>query len=481
MHKELSKDAAVYFISFFIPAVTGIFSIPIITNLISPDEYGRYVLLLSSANLLAMMGTGWIGASILRFYNRYESTQIDTFNSSIFGLSILASLISLVIAVFLFQLDADVLSPDLMVLGILLFLGIAWYNMVGYFARAQRHVVLFSIIKIINSILGVAVGVGLCVYYDVGTVGLVWGLIVSNYLSFLLLVIYTKFQFSVQNKHDILAIIKQVARYGLPLIIVNAVSWMLVWADRYILGILKDNVQVGIYSASYGLADKSIIAIVTVFKLAAMPLAFKTWETGSRQDSEAFISNLARFFLLICVPLLAMLNALAEPIVQVMTEAQYHAGYKIIPFISLGSFFLGLQVLYSIGLSFHNKTKWMMYYNIIGIIVNAVLNILFIPTYGYMAAAASTFVTMLVVFLISLFVSRLYFKWTFPIFSFVRICLSAAVMSLANVMIYRFFHVPQLLSLIFAMLSGFLVYGAVLIMLREVKLDELQKLLGKSL
>lgn len=122
-----------------------------------------------------------------------------------------------------------------------------------------------------------------------------------------------------------------------------------------------------------------------------------------------------------------------------------------------------------------------MYYNIIGIIVNAVLNILFIPTYGYMAAAASTFVTMLVVFLISLFVSRLYFKWTFPIFSFVRICLSAAVMSLANVMIYRFFHVPQLLSLIFAMLSGFLVYGAVLIMLREVKLDELQKLLGKSL
>ncbi|MBN1482182.1 hypothetical protein EH223_07990 [candidate division KSB1 bacterium] len=477
MQKELSKDSAVYFSSFIIQSIIGILSIPIITNLVSPDQYGSYVLILSTANLLAMISTGWIGASILRYYNRYQDGRPKNFNTSIFILAAVASLLSLAMAALFLLFDHGFLSTDLLLLGLLLFLGIAWYNMVGYFPRARQHVMQFTLVKILNNILGILLGIGLCTFYKMGIDGLLWGLVVSNYLSFFLLSFFSKLGFTLSHIQESVGIGREVVRYGLPLILVNAMSWMLVWSDRYILGLLKDNIQVGIYSASYALADKSMVAIVTVFKLAALPIAFKIWETKSKVESQVFVGELARFFLLVCMPLLALLNVLAEPIVQIMTEQQYHEGYKIIPFISIGSFLFGLQVLYSIGLSFYQKTKWIMYYNALAIIINVFLNIIYIPRFGYMAAAASTFVTYLLMFVISVFASRRFFTWTFPIASFVRIGLAALFMSLTIQIIFRLLSVPVIVSLLLAMAGGLVSYVASLIYLGELKIAEIYKIL----
>jgi len=63
------------------------------------------------------------------------------------------------------------------------------------------------------------------------------------------------------------------AKYSFPLVLGNLAAWVLSLSDRYILEFFRGSQEVGIYSASYAISEKSIFLLVSLFMLASGPIS----------------------------------------------------------------------------------------------------------------------------------------------------------------------------------------------------------------
>ena len=72
------------------------------------------------------------------------------------------------------------------------------------------------------------------------------------------------------------------------------------------------------------------------------------------------------------------------------TKEKYHTALYIIPIIVGGYFLLGLFQLFGRYMFYHKNMLAISILTIISAVINAVLNLIFIPRYGYMAAAWTT-------------------------------------------------------------------------------------------
>src|SRR5688500_15685390 len=81
---RLKKDLFTYLPAVLIPALVGIFSITIYTNLFKPEEYGLYSIILTTSLLLSTIITQWIQQSIQRFRPLYKAEEkLVQFNTSL--------------------------------------------------------------------------------------------------------------------------------------------------------------------------------------------------------------------------------------------------------------------------------------------------------------------------------------------------------------------------------------------------------------
>ncbi len=79
MFKDFFKDALKYVPAQVIPAIVGFFSIPILTRIFSPQEYGDYSVIYGTVMLITTL-MGWIPMGIIRFYPAYKrDDQLDIF------------------------------------------------------------------------------------------------------------------------------------------------------------------------------------------------------------------------------------------------------------------------------------------------------------------------------------------------------------------------------------------------------------------
>ena len=104
--------------------------------------------------------------------------------------------------------------------------------------------------------------------------------------------------------------------------------------------------------------------------------------------------------------------------------------------------------------------------------LKVVLNILFVPRYGYFAAAVTTLICYAVSMCLIIWLSRRLFVWRFPYRSLFKVVVASAVM---GVVVYYVEHVltfSPVLRLLACMGVGAVVYAAALLALREFSSQE---------
>jgi len=71
MTKDFLKDTVKYLPAQIAPGIVGFISIPIITRIFLPQDYGKYSLVMATVMVLTAL-VGWLPMSIIRFYPAYE-------------------------------------------------------------------------------------------------------------------------------------------------------------------------------------------------------------------------------------------------------------------------------------------------------------------------------------------------------------------------------------------------------------------------
>jgi O-antigen/teichoic acid export membrane protein len=478
MVKKLIKDMLKYIPAQIVPVIVGIVSISIITRLFPPGDYGNYVLVMATVGVLSTL-TGWLSMSIIRFYPIYElDRKLGMFYANVIKLSIISmGIISLVfLSILLFT--KSYISTDLyflMWIGILIFVLTSFFGTLLNFLRAKRQVSWYSGFIIWKSITAISFAILLIIVFHFDIKGLLWGSILS--LTVALPFLWKKVIGKVSLSSNIsIPLTLNMARYGFPLAVANLAAWILSLSDRYILEFFRGSQEVGIYSVSYAISEKSIMLIISLFMMASRPIEMDIWEGEGKKKSQEFMCKLTRYYVIICIPAIVGLSILAKQLIIIFTAQEYYEGYRIIPLVAISVFLLGLQQRFQAGPIYYKKTIFIMFSIIASGVLNLALNFLFIPKYGYMAAAITTFISYVFLLLSMIVLSRKLFIWQFPFNSLMKAICASIVMGLVVYPIGNSLTSSILINLVLAVFAGIIVYSLTLFLLREIKPSEIQAL-----
>ncbi len=483
MRRDLFKDMLKYLPGQIVPGIVAFVTIPIVSRLFPPQAFGEYSIVTATTNIFAIL-MGWISMSITRFYPAYEKEgRLSDFYKGCISMTGKSFLAILSVYVLGLMVAKRFISPSLfymLVIGGGVFVCNSGYEMLKTFLRIKRDVFWFSGFTIWKSVSAISIGLFLIMVLHTGIEGLLWGMILANLLAFPLLWKKAFGGTPLKGKlssEEAMGIFK----YGYPLVVGNLAAWILSLADRYIIQIYRGSWEVGIYSASYKLSEPSIMLLGKLFTLASGPIMVHIYEKKGLEKSKEFLHTITRFYLMLCIPLVFGLSIMAKPLVQILLAKGYLMGYKIIPIVSAGAFFLGLQQRYQTGFILKKKTYAITRAIIYAGLLNVALNVFFVPKYGYIAAAFTTLISYIFLTAIMYFSSSSLYKWKFPTKALAKSIISSLLMGgvLAYILVTPY---TPLMKIILSCIVGPFIYFLSLILLKEIKKDEIKSLiLGEKL
>ncbi|HBY58150.1 MAG TPA: hypothetical protein DEG96_09920 [Candidatus Atribacteria bacterium] len=482
MINDFIKDFAKYIPAQFVPALVGLITIPIVTRLFSPADYGNYVLVTATVSILTTIAVGWLDNSIIRFYPAYELRgELSYFYNSVLGMTLVSVAAIFVIFLGILSLGQVHISASLcslMRLGGLVFIVTSFFQVLQTFLRAKRQVQWYTSFALWHSVAKVGLGITLIFMWNMGIEGLLWGSVISIVIAMPLL-----YWFSVGKGTSVkvgisLPMVSEMAKYGFPLVVSFLASWIMSFSDRYILGLFRSSQEVGIYSASYGIAEQTIFMLSSLFIMASGPLSMNVWEKQGVEKSKEFLIKLTRYWIIIGLPATVGLSILARSIINIMAAPEYYRGFQIIPLVSFGAFLSALGGRYATPFMWYNKTKLLAACTGVSCLLNVGLNFLLIPMYGYMAAAVTTFISSAVGFLFGIFVSRKFFIWKFPFKTLVKVACASIVMGAAIYPLGNNLTSSPLINLCVSIPAGVGVYFLSLVALKGFEANEIEALLA---
>jgi len=480
MINKFIKDFMKYIPSQIVPGLVGMIAIPIVTRLFSPSDYGNYVLVLSTISVLTII-MGWLSMAVLRFYSVFEIEERLKVLSSLvvkwFFVSITILVFVFLSIIFLAKAKLGVQLYRLMLIGVVVFVFSALFQVLSSFLQAKRAVKFYSGFTVWKSISKLTFGILLIVAFGYGVEGLLWGEFFGIVIALPLIWKYAIGRFPRGTPFS-LDLTKEMAKYSFPLVMGNLAAWILSLSDRFILEFFRGSQEVGIYSASYTVSEKSILLVASLFMIASNPISMKIWEREGEIKSKEFITKVTRYYLIVCLPLVVGMSVLSRSIIEFFTAPEYHQAFRIVPFITLGIFFLGLQHRFQAGLLFYKRTKFIMMSIFISGLLNFCLNLLLVPKYGYMAAAMTTIVSYIALLILMIFFSRGFLVWEFPFKSLLRVTICSGIMGFVIYYLNGLLEL-SLLFLIALVVLGMMIYALSICFIGEINNEEKDFLIKK--
>ncbi len=481
--KSAGSDALRYAPVRFVPALIALVSVPIFTGAIPPAEYGAYFLITSAVTLVSSLAIGWLSSAAVRHFvpskkegrlNEYMATVVWTALLSLVGAAVLSGIF---VWVMRGSLSEQVLRLAPAALTFLVFNFIT--DMLSQVMRASRQAAAFAFVQLLGSVSATAISIGLVLGTELGANGILIGGSLGWAIALVFILRNLAGQASLSPAHYSVPLARELVTYGLPLVPLSVASWMLVFIDRYAIELFRDSVEVGMYSVSYSLGERFMMLVAMPLLLTMAPSLIETYETVGEKVASGLQKQFIRYFALLTFPVLAGIAAAAPTIMVVLTAPEYRDAWPVLPIVAASSLLSGFSQVATSGLTLHKKTSVIMQNILVATAFNIVANIVFIPTFGYIAAAWATFGAWLLMMLLSWWRSRRYMPLHPPWLDLVRIAGAALVMAGVAGGVVRLFgdeprRIVALTALVAAAVAGLAVFVGCAVLFGAVSADELR-------
>ena len=213
---------------------------------------------------------------------------------------------------------------------------------------------------------------------------------------------------------------KQYLSYGLrislPLVLHGAALSILSQSDRTMITVLVGSSQTGIYSLVYN------FGMIATVLTTAMDGIWLPWFM-SKMKCERYDEINQRAVDYIKVMTCAMIGIIlvGPEILKFLADKKYWAGLNIIPAIVLANYIIFVYNFYVNAEHYYKKTASITTNTIIAACCNIGLNFIFIPKYGYVAAAFTTVASYAIALLLHARCSRKLQKMLFPPTQFIKV------------------------------------------------------------
>lgn len=395
--KKLAKNTMILAIGSYLPKVTALVTLPLLTEYLTKAEYGTYDLISTLVSLLLPAFTLQIQSAAFRFLIscRDSAEKITAIVSNIFAFTLPASAIGLFITYFCL----GTLGTGTRVWMLLYFFVDILYIGMGQVARGLGHNAYFAFAAILNSVVNMC---GICLTLLVlheGLNGIICSIIIGGVAAVLFLGVSTKIYLFIRPSAVSKEEIKRLLAYSWPMV-PNALSnWVLSLSDRLVLLNF-----IGIEAnAVYAVANK-IPNLISAFRNNFT----SAWQENASlsvedDDKMEYYSGMLDSINRLIVALIACLIAFTPLLFRILIRGDYEEAYQQMSILYLGVYFASMaQFVGGIYIAYM-KTKSVGITTMLAALCNLVIDLLLVSQIGIFAASVSTLVSYCVLFVFRLF------------------------------------------------------------------------------
>jgi O-antigen/teichoic acid export membrane protein len=447
--------------SLIIPALTAFLAVFAYTHLLSPTEYGHYALALNSMNLLNAIFFFWLQVSLPRLMPQAIKEKRDTaFRTTAYAAYASVGAVVIIIGVpfaFFFPFGE---FREVAITAIPLALARSVLNLNQSFHRSYLDFGRYNIIECGQAIIGLVVGLALVSLTNLHSAGANVGMIVG--MACMLFVDFKTIMKTKWSDFDPEAL-KEIIRFGAPLVGSFGLGFLISSADRYLIGYFHGAAQIGIYAAGYTLVDRVITMLFMAVATPSFPLAVQRLEQEGVEAAQHQMQRNGIAVLFLILPACAGLLLANEQLVSVLIGGEFRDGaLKVVPWIVAASALNGLSTHYLCHtLHLAKKPHLLFWIQIPVAAINLLLNLTLIPRFGYMGAAYATFASYSVLLVMNIWMGFKVFPFPFPFKELAQISASVGLM----VLVVSMFDFPvNALGLVEKIAAGCVVYLLALIL-----------------
>ncbi len=424
--RVLAKETAIYGLSSIIGKFLNWLLVPLYTYVLAQQsDYGIVTNLYAWTALLLVILTYGMETGFFRFANKEEEDPMVVYRTAMASLFTTSTLFALVCCVWAHPIAALLGYPDhsefISLLAVVVAMD-AFACIPFAYLRYKKRPIRFAALKLLFVGLNIVLNLFflvLCPRWQDSTLISSWynpnygvgyvfvANIIATGIQTLCLLPTILEGFRSQSAEVNFRLLKQMLRYSLPLLVLGVCGIMNQTLDRILFPFLYTGddaqTQLGIYGACFKVA-MVMMMFTQAFRYAYEPFVFSKHK--DKQSVEAYADAMKYYIIFSFLILLGMIVYL--DFLKFIIARSYWSGLKIVPIVLWTYIFQGVYFNLSFWYKLTDRTQWGAWFSLIGVVITFVLQVVFVPRYGYMASALSSTVCYFVIMLLSYFVGRKY-------------------------------------------------------------------------
>ena len=403
--RHLFSQSSSYFVGRVLLMLAGLVSMPILTRILTKEDYGLMSLVFSALTMISTIMACGFPQATNRLFAEYEAKGVQhvrEFCRSMVlgsvGAGVVGVVVTLLASLVLERTEHfNEMAQYLWWVSILILIRVVT-GVVLQIYRAAQSPLGYNGVMLANRYLQLLCGVGLVVYVFHNVAGVFWGTICVESLVLLMSIIVLHRQGKLGGGGQ-LGEIGDALRFGLPLVLADLLTTIVASGDRFVIQVLIDAEAVATYTIAYDISEYIGTLFATPIQLALLPMIFRRWSVGGHKETSAFVSISLRYALAVVIPIIAGFALVGPEVIQLVASEKYHDSGVLVPYLISAVMLCSLQFMFFIGLMIQKKTGVLVWLNVGALVLNQGLNWVLIPRCGILGsayAAVSTYSALII-------------------------------------------------------------------------------------
>ena len=396
--KQLAGQSSLYTIGEVLRSSLSFLLLPIYTRLLTVSDYAILGVMSPLFSLLSITLALGMPAALLRFYFDYKDDEamlrryVGTVAVFGIGCGLLGSVLLTLLgpAIFGWLLPNTPFNPYVLITVWNAGISVVSVLVLQLF-RARQQAKYFVAFNLVDFSLTTALIILLVVGLRLGALGSLWGQLLAAVVmavpALWVLARAGRLGFSWRLLRPSLA-------FGLPLLPFLLGTWALNVSDRIVLDGLVSREALGLYTLGYQFGVLLNI-IAMALNNAWQPFFYQNAAEGSH---DTMIGSFITYQVALMTLLALAVALLAPEVIRIMAAPAYWSAAAVVPLIAAGYVARYLYFFPVNSLLYQKRPGWIAALTILAAALNIGLNLLLVPRFGIMAAAANTLIAFVVLF-----------------------------------------------------------------------------------
>ncbi len=430
--KSIAKDTVIYGMSSIVGRFLNYLLVPLYTAKLSAASggYGIITNIYAYVALVLVLLTFGMETTYFRFTNKTHTDSETVYGTTLISVGTISLLFAMVVLCFLQPISTlmgygehpSYVGVMAVTVAIDAFLCIPFAHL-----RQQKKALKFALLKLLNIIVSILLNVIYFAVMDGNDVGYAFyiNLVCTVMLALCLVTEYATFRWKLDRQ-----LLKNMLSYSWPILILGIAGILNQTADKmlfpYIYPGSDMHEQLGIYGAASKIA--MIMAMITqAFRFAYEPIVFAGVKD---KDQHEMYTKAMKYFIIFTLLAYLMVMGYMD-ILRYIIGRDYWSGLNVVPIVMAAEIMMGIYFNLSFWYKIIDKTIWGAIFSGLGCAVLLLVNILFVPRYGYLACAWGGFAGYGVAMVASYVVGQKYYPLNYPLKDIAFYIVIAAIFTFA--------------------------------------------------